>query len=173
MFQTPVPDYIGWFNNPPTHFALVDYAGLAAKWLQDNGGSSLGTQVGGTVSERALADGRAEVTVILHTENALAWVSTADDAINGTLLMGSRAQAILADPADNPPALGRVEFQIVFDNTAPEAPLPDLVDACIMGNATPGQRSSARGCATNTAARSSAVSLPSARPAAITSTRTS
>ena len=56
---------------------------------------SLGTQVGGTVSERALSDGRAEVTVILHTENALAWVSTADDAINGTLLMGSRAQAIL------------------------------------------------------------------------------
>ena len=139
LFQTPVPDYIGWFNNPPTHFALVDYAGLASKWLQDNGGPSLGTQVSGTVSERPLADGRAEVTVILHTTNALAWVSTADDAINGTLLMGSRAQAILADPANHPPALGGVEFMVVFNNTAPGAPIPDLVDAFILGNAAPGQ----------------------------------
>ena len=40
----------------------------------------------------------------------------------------------------SPPALGRVEFQVVFDNTAPGAPLPDLVDAFILGNAAPGQQ---------------------------------
>ena len=82
VFNTPVPDQIGWFNNssgqfPPAsaRFALFDYAGLAADYLNHNFGISLGTTTSGSVTERPLADGRAEVTVILHTTNALAWVS--------------------------------------------------------------------------------------------------
>lgn len=40
--------------------------------------------------ERPLADGRAEVTVILHTKNALTWVVDGDDFANGELLFGHR-----------------------------------------------------------------------------------
>jgi hypothetical protein len=143
IFQVPVPDYIGWGSNTARYdcrFALVDYAGLAAKWIADNGGPSLGTQVSGSVTERALNDGRAEVTVVLHTTKALVWVSTCiPDFSTGTLLLGSRAQDIAADPGNNPPALAISHFQIVFKNSSPGAPMPDLVNAFILGNAVPGQ----------------------------------
>ena len=75
IFIPPVPDFIGWGDNPPHQFASVDYAGLAAAWLVANGGPDLGTQVQGNVVERPLADGRALVSVVLHTTRANSWVT--------------------------------------------------------------------------------------------------
>jgi hypothetical protein len=75
LFFPPVPDYIGWGNNnPQTHFALIDYLGLASATLAANGGPSIATEVSGTVSEHSLSDGRAEVTVVVRTTKALSWV---------------------------------------------------------------------------------------------------
>ena len=145
----PVPDYIGWTrpsSTPPVdqRLALVDYAGVGNAWLVSNGYPSLGTTISGSITERPLADGRAEVTVILHTTNALAYALPFDlgGPINqnqlNPLLFGFRPQDLLADPTKQP-ALGESHLKIVFKNPAPGAPLPDIVDAFVLGNAAPGQ----------------------------------
>jgi len=143
QFFPPVPDYLAWCGaaaKPPAQFALVDYAGLAATWLQQNGGPSLGTQVSGTVSERALKDGRAEVTVNLTASRALTWGIACDaNFATGTPLFGYRAAELAANPSLQP-GLATVSMHVVFDNGAPGAPLPDLVNAFILGNAGPGQQ---------------------------------
>lgn len=116
----------------PPRFALVDYSGVEAKFLHDNYGVNLGTTVSGTVMERPLADGSALVTVDLQTKNALGWAmnwdpnAPASQDNTNPLLFGQRVQDLIANPA-LPPALGDIHFRIVFTNTAPRAPLPDLV----------------------------------------------
>ena len=142
MFIPPIPDFVAWISalaRPPVRFASVDYAGLGAKFLTDNGGPSLGTATSGNVSERPLADGRAEVSVELHTTRALTWVVPfPSDIANDPTLFGYRANEILADPSLRP-ALSTSHLFVTFKNTAPGAPLPDLVDAFILGNTAPGQ----------------------------------
>jgi hypothetical protein len=145
VFNTPVPDQIGWTNNPllpnfpPPRFALFDYAGLANAFLISHGHSSLGTQIDGSITERPLADGRAEVSVILHTTNALTWASVpvppGAENTNPTLF-GNRAADVLSGATS---ALGDSVLRVVFKNTAPGAALPDLVNAFILGNAALGQ----------------------------------
>ena len=141
FFIPPLPDFIGWTNNnPQTLFASVDNLGLVSGYLASHGGPDLGTQVDGTVMERPLADGRAEVTVNLHTTNALTWVMPlpANDFANDPLVMGYRGTDLLADPSLTP-ALSDANMKVVFKNTAPGAALPDVVLAFIVGPPGPGQ----------------------------------
>ncbi|MGH9801567.1 MAG: hypothetical protein ACRD82_14485 [Blastocatellia bacterium] len=144
-----VPDYIGWtrpFSTPAAdqRLALVDYAGVGNNWLVANGYPSLGTTISGNITERPLADGRAEVTVNLHTRNALAYALTFDLAgpINqnqlNPLLFGFKPQDLLADPTKQP-ALGQSHLHVVFKNPAPGTSLPDIVNAFVLGNTVPGQ----------------------------------
>jgi hypothetical protein len=114
--------------------AWIDYAGLATPFLASLG-ISLGTSISGSVTERPLADGRAEVSVLLHTVNALAWVQ---ELTSGAPLFGSLPDEIAADPVRNALAVGESFWQFVFDNTAPGAPLPDLVAAVVFGEPPPG-----------------------------------
>lgn len=143
LFIPPTPDYIAWFNNaPPTPtslFASVDYSGAAARWIRTSGGTPPPTQLSGSVSERDLADGRTEVTVLLRARSALTWVAAipGDFALDPPLF-GYRAPEILANPGLDP-SVSSCLLQVVFRNTAPGAPLPDLVDAFILGNTAPGQ----------------------------------
>jgi hypothetical protein len=136
-FTPPAPAQLGWATGPgktngnanltPPRFALIDYTGLEAKFLLDNYGINLGTTVTGTVMERALADGHALVTVDLHTRNAMGWAfnSTATGGPNDTpLAFGARVLDVVNGAA---PALGNVHFHIEFVNSAPGAPLPDVV----------------------------------------------
>lgn len=139
IFIPPVPDFIGWADNPANQFASVDYAGLAAGWLTANGGPDLETQSDGTVVERPLSDGRAMVYVILRTTRANSWVvGLPGDLALDPLQFGYRAQDLLADPSLKP-ALSSCVLSVTFKNTAPGAPLPDLVDAFILGNTAQGQ----------------------------------
>jgi hypothetical protein len=62
-FVPPVANFIGWTDRARNRALSVDYAGL----VDDFFGGALGTTTAGTVTERPLADGRAEVTVVLHT----------------------------------------------------------------------------------------------------------
>jgi hypothetical protein len=141
-FTPPAPAQIGasttFTNQTTARFALFDYTGLTARYLFNTYGISLGTTVSGSVTERPLADGRAEVTVNLHTNNALAWATTLDLSSpldpqfnSNPLTFGSRAQDVATGAT---PALGDSHLRVVFKNTAPGAPLPDLI--CI--NAGPG-----------------------------------
>src|SRR5262245_37928822 len=137
VFNTPVPDQIGWFNNSPgqfppasARFALFDYAGLAADYLDQNFGISLGTTISGSVTERPLDDGRAEVTVIVHTTNALAWASSTapnPDPNQNPMLFGYKAAEIATDPSKEP-ALGESHLKVVVKNAAPRADVPALVN---------------------------------------------
>ena len=81
-FVPPVPDYVGSGDENFVTFALVDYAGLANAWIENetDGTQSLGTRVYGTVKERARPDGRAEVRVKLEARNALSWAFLFADA---------------------------------------------------------------------------------------------
>ena len=97
---------------------------MANEYLIDNGGDSLGTTTTGRINERPLADGRAEVAVTLHTTNALAWVSDISTDFPGPLLFGHRVDEVLLGAQ---PALADCFLQVTFTNTAPGAPLPDLI----------------------------------------------
>src|SRR5438477_12367730 len=101
LFFPPFPDFIGWSNNgPQTAFAAVDYTGLVASYLAAHGGPNLGTAITGTVSERALADGRAEVTVVIHGMNAMSWaVRLPGDFANDPPIFGYRQGDLLANPS--------------------------------------------------------------------------
>lgn len=117
LFVPPIENFIGWSDYANERGASVDYAGLADDYL----GGILGTAFSGTVIERPLPDGRAHVHVILKTKNALTWVvDDPEDFANGELLFGNRA-------GEGEPALGESFLEVKFINTAPGAPLPDLI----------------------------------------------
>lgn len=150
-FWPPFPDYFGFANqvlkSPSStgpvaqcRFTGIDYAGLSARYLLSHIGLDVGTKVSGTVSERPLADGRAEVTVILHTTNAITFGQTCDNFGPGNpSAFGAQQTDLLANP-NLAPGLSKVDMLMVFDNTAPGAPLPDLVliNVCGLGCLPPG-----------------------------------
>ena len=151
----PVPDYEGWGQalcispglgclSPPYtglclgDLASVDYAGVADKFIVDNGGQSSGTVFDGSVLVRPKANNRVEVTVSLHTKNALTFVVAPYPLIPGTscmapsdvdfahgpLVLGARANPV---PPLAQRALGDSFFHITFQNPT-GSPLPDLID---------------------------------------------
>jgi|SRR5215471_10200827 len=125
IFVPPVKNFVGWTDAADFLAISVDYAGLA----KDELGGTLGTTFSGTVSERTLADGRAQIDVNLRTSNALAWVipfdptSTENQFGNNKLIFGARVPDIIAGAE---PALADSSFSIEFTNPAPGLPLPDL-----------------------------------------------
>jgi hypothetical protein len=132
-FVPPVADYLGWADNGFVNFALVDYAGLAANYVTDETGVSLGTKFTGHITEKVLKDGRRKVTILLKTKNALAWGFEIADMdpndplpfLNTPLAFGTRAQDVVLGVE---PTLGKVSMQVVFiDGASPGDPLPDLV----------------------------------------------
>jgi hypothetical protein len=138
-FTPPAPAQLGWgtgadktngnANLTPGRFALIDYSGVEANYLLSKG-INLGTTVSGAVIERPLPDGRALITVDLHTHNALGWAIQApiQDVNTDPLVIGARVQDLVADPTRKP-ALGESHFSAHFIITKPGAPLPDLVGA--------------------------------------------
>lgn len=134
LFVPPTPNFFGWFDPASLNFASFDYAGLAAaNILALSGGTiDLGTTMSGSVTERPLPDGRAEVHVRLLTRRALAWAFNFNETdcppgnpfATCALRFGYRPVEVLAGAT---PALGDLLHHMVIINTAPGAPLPDLV----------------------------------------------
>jgi hypothetical protein len=126
LFVPPIENFLGWSDPDDALSLSVDYAGLADRWIMNASGGAMtfGTTFAGTVRERALYDGRAEVQVVLHTRNALTWGVDGFD-FTGPLVFGYRAPDVLNDGAV--PALGSSMMKFTFVNTAPGAPLPDLM----------------------------------------------
>lgn len=128
-FVPPIKNFGGFTS--PDRCVSADYAGLADKWLKEvsAGSVSVGTTMEGTVIERKLKDGTVEVRVVLHTRNALTWVhpavNYACDPATDPLLFGRRAPEVLAGGV---PSLTDLSFDLVFLNTGPGAPLPDLME---------------------------------------------
>jgi hypothetical protein len=132
LFVPPDPNFLGWNNDldkSTIYFAGVDYAGLANAY--DDG---IVPQVSGTVMERPLNDGTAEVTVNLHVKGANVWVikldlegDLLDQIANKPTVFGHRPRDVI-EPLDAEPALGDAHFRIVFINSVMGAPLPDLIE---------------------------------------------
>src|SRR5262249_54563265 len=108
----------------------IDYAGIADAYY----GGAFGTTFDGTITERPLADGRAEVTVLLHTKNALTYVLQGYDFAGSPLLFGARPTP---DGLEGNGALGDSLLAVKFINTKPGAPLPDLLQ--LFNDPAPGQ----------------------------------
>ena len=128
----PVDDFIG-FTDPARGLAIsFDYAGLADDAL----GGLLGTTFSGTITERPLADGRCLVHVVLHVDDALAWVIPFDFDPNNTsnqfgenpLAFGARFDDIVAGAA---PAVGSGTLTIDFIAAECGAPMPDLIQLAV------------------------------------------
>lgn len=123
IFEPPLPNFLGQ-NDPVRDLAAsVDYAGFAEEYLMANSGPSLGTKISGKVIEQPRSDGRAKVFVLLKTKNALTWVQGGAD-FSGPLLFGNKVLDVMAGAE---PALCNSTWKIEFINTAPGAPLPDLI----------------------------------------------
>ncbi len=127
LFVPPAENFFGWGDPARGVGAAFDYAGLADQAITtlSGGAISLGTTTSGSVTERPLADGRAEVHVVLETKNALTFgIGALNDFNTDPLTFGYRAADVLAGAT---PALGTGTFHVKFINTAPGAPLPDLM----------------------------------------------
>jgi hypothetical protein len=120
LFVPPQPNVGGWSDPRTAVFSLVDYAGLVDGIL----GGALGTSMSGSINEIPLADGRAEVSILLHTQNAFVWASDISTSFPGPILFGNSLAEVLNG---KDPALGDSLLQVTFKNTAPGAPLPDLI----------------------------------------------
>lgn len=147
LFVPPDPNFIGWSNDfdkdndgvqdKAALFTGIDYAGLVDAYPDGKE-----PKITGTVTERRLKDGRAEVTVLLHTKNANVWVveldlagDVSDQIANKATLFGHRPVDVLNGEGQ---ALADTFLHVVFINTAPGAPLPDLI-RFVVGATEPGQ----------------------------------
>lgn len=141
LFVPPDPNFIAQTNDLDSdviYFAGVDYAGLA---LPGTYPASKLPKFSGSVIERSLPDGRAEVSVLLHTKNANAWVMEFDPSGDFLDQVANRPTVFGHRPADvrrgSTQALVDIFLHLVFTNTAPGAPLPDLVQ--LSADPAPGQ----------------------------------
>jgi hypothetical protein len=129
LWVPPQPNITGWggmISDTVFRFGLVDYPGLACD-LHD-----FGTTMEGTVTERPMKDGRAEVKVVLHTKNANAWMCDVDvsegwDTFGEQIrenptLFGHRLGDVMGSAE---PALADTLFELRFIIPEPGAPLPD------------------------------------------------
>ena len=115
------------FTDPSTGNRItLDYNGIAAAYLRANGGPDLGTTFSGSVTERVLNDGRAQITVVLRTENALTFVDDATVPAYGTVIrLGATPAQVLAGA---PVALGSSTIRLTYIAPAPGLPLVDVGD---------------------------------------------
>jgi hypothetical protein len=101
-------------------------------------------QMSGTVTERPLKDGRAEVTVLLNPENANVWVfeldlsvDLRDQVANKPALFGHRTYDVVYNAMAQAP--GDSFLHVVFINDAPGAQLPDLIQLVNVPDTLPGR----------------------------------
>ncbi len=110
-------DYLAWTGrdagNPNTDIdkiAFIDFAGIDAAAVEAESGGSvvIDTKISGSVTEKTLKDGRTEVHVRLHAQDALTYVH---DANSAEVIFG-------ADPGSvaegSEPALGDASMRLVY-----------------------------------------------------------
>lgn len=127
LFVPPAENFFGWGDPARGICSAFDYAGLANKAIKTASGGAidLGTTTSGSVTERPLPDGRAEVDVVLETRNANTFGQSACNDFNtDPLTFGHRPADVIAGAEA---ALGNGTFHVKFISSAPGAPLPDLL----------------------------------------------
>lgn len=107
---------------------VLDYAGIANRQLGDRAS----TRYSGSIRERVLPDGRALLSINLHTRNAVTFAVLVDYAhpetdVTAPPILGHQLPALLADPSLEP-TYGDINFRIDLVMPEPGMPLPDLVE---------------------------------------------
>jgi hypothetical protein len=111
-----------WTDPTTNRLISVDYTGKVNAYIVAHGGADQGTTVSGTVLERPLKDGTAEITVQLQLQNAVTWGYQTSGS-STPLVFGHFPNDIVTG-ADA--ALGTVNLNLRFHISAPGAPLADL-----------------------------------------------
>ena len=149
QFFPPVPDYAGWTGTAPTfeNFALVDYAGLADRHVQDQGGHPIWQswtllEDESYVKECSLDVG-AEIRVHLVSENAMGLAQPLAEIIanfenndpfpflNARTIFGSKVEGVPGQGNWSVPgkwAFGSANLWTTFTIPASGVALPDLLD---------------------------------------------
>ena len=94
---------VAWQDQPPsTTFAFVDYAGKVGAFIASQGGPIIDTEVDGTVKERDLPDGRAEILLNVHFKNAMAYALDLTQPLPAPTIFGFRSSELIANPTLSP-----------------------------------------------------------------------
>ena len=122
-FFPPLPDNTGWTDGNFEIFALIDYRGAGADFVN-------GTGTGGRLLECWLSDGRARVSLLLNTHRALGFAQNIADLIannfdfDGTpTIFGTKPSEVVAGAK---PSVGWAKFRLVLTLDQPGDPLPDF-----------------------------------------------
>jgi hypothetical protein len=112
-----------WLPPDFSVIALADYTGKIGACVQNLGGPAINTTVKGTVSERDLPDGTAEILVNVHFTNALAYAGEFGVGVTFGYYPGTE---LLGHP-ELKPGLANGHLQVQFIILYPGAPLDDLI----------------------------------------------
>jgi len=119
---------VAWQDQPPSKtFAYVDYAGKYAAFIASSGGPTINTEVDGTVRERDLPDGRAEILLNVHFKNAMSYALDLTQSPPAPTIFGFRSGELIANPSLSP-ALASGELQARYIIASPGASLENLAD---------------------------------------------
>lgn len=114
-----------WFPQDFSRQAYVDLSGKAGNCIQNTkNGPAINTQIDGTVKERDLADGTAEITVNIHFTNSLAFVR--DFEQSGAPFIFGYSRAALFNHPELTPGLANGNLVVKFIIAHPGDPLTDL-----------------------------------------------
>jgi hypothetical protein len=115
---------LGWATPDLATFARADYSGKIGDCITSHGGPVFTPVFSGTVTERDLPDGTAEILVIHHFANT--YLVARDTSQPGSpAILGYNAVALFGHP-ELQSALASGMIQVKFIIPQPGAPLPDL-----------------------------------------------
>ena len=114
----------GWATRDFATFARADYSGKIASCITSHGGPVFNPEFSGSVTERDLPDGTAEILVIHRFAGTYAVAR--DNTQGGIPILGYGAVELFGHP-ELQPGLGSGMMQVKFINPYPGAPLPDVV----------------------------------------------
>jgi hypothetical protein len=126
VIQRDITDFLstqvnvtGWSGAAPDYplFFVADYAGV----INNTYGLGLPSTFEGTITDRALSDGTAEVRIMLRAHNVLTYVI--DNNFPFPTFFGARRSEVQNGAT---PTLGDADLDITLINSAPNAPIPDL-----------------------------------------------
>ena len=120
---------VAWLPRDMTTLARADYSGKIGDCITNAGGPDFHPEFYGTVTERDLPDGTAEIHVIHHFKNT--YVVARDNEAPGSpspAILGYNPSELIADPSLSS-AVASGTIQVKFIIAAPGDPLPGLFQA--------------------------------------------